>query len=848
MFAIAWWAACDASQYFFDAISIKLLFAQLSYFGIIVAPVGWVSFIFTYSQIRLRIPSWFKKFVFVFCGLFLLVVLTNSYHKLVYTSWSIDEGDFGLSFKYGPMFWAWVLVSYFCLMAGTIRLILTAIRSVTLLRTNMLLIILGALFPWIGNAMYISGLNPIHGFDPTPVGFTLTGIIGMIIIFRKKLFNYVPLAYQYLFINLNDAALVIDYKGEIIESNIKARKLAKRKDLKNQSYWDFCYGVKDIPEPDLLQYLDFEGDEGPEIEIAFNNSEGVFWVLLKGQRIGTSEDEKRGYLLSFRDITLWKKQKNILEKSAGLMGLSGRFAEEMLRRNNWQEVYTEYAPNFRSITRANGCFINPEPAYEKQIEGVMNREAQVWQRIWKNKLHESNVSLPLKDYIELGREAFIILPLEVNNVVIGYWVFFWSIDDKAEALEAHDILKLASNVLSSAIENQITEDQLRSAKEQAEQASRAKSEFLSVMSHEIRTPLNAVIGISHMLRDENTDENLSIKVNTLNNSAENLLVLVNDILDYSKIEAGKLELVEEEFNPTKLAENLIDENQYHAQENEVFLQLSSQLDKNAYYLGDKMRLGQVLNNLLSNALKFTKKGRVEVSINSFTTIKGKERLRFSVKDTGIGIDAEFLPRLFDMFTQATATSTRKFGGTGLGLAICQSLLALMKSKLEVESTLGEGSHFWFDLELENKGIERIESENRPAMKEQSIANMRVLIVEDNVVNVFVCQNFLKKWGVQSDVADNGALGVEKVRESEYDCILMDIQMPVMDGYEATQKIREFNKVVPIIALTASALLEKKEKTRMEGMDDFISKPFRPDELYRVLMKYHNQSHNSLNPL
>jgi len=330
---------------------------------------------------------------------------------------------------------------------------------------------------------------------------------------------------------------------------------------------------------------------------------------------------------------------------------------------------------------------------------------------------------------------------------------------------------------------------------------------------------------------------LDEKVNTLNNSAENLLVLVNDILDYSKIEAGKLELIEQNFNPNSLVKSLVAENQYRAIENEDKLIFNSEIPDGQIYFGDKMRIGQVLNNLISNALKFTHKGTVRVNITRLEQKGNREKIRFSIEDTGIGISSDFLPQLFDMFTQATSTSTRKFGGTGLGLAICQSLLKLMQSKLEVESIINEGSTFSFNLELENKGMTMDETINQPKIQEQSLTNMHVLIVEDNMVNVFVCQNFLKKWGVISDVAENGELGVEKVKANQYDCVLMDIQMPVMDGYEATRKIREFNTDVPIIALTASALLEKKEKTLMVGMNDFVSKPFRPDELFQVLMKY-----------
>lgn len=837
MFAISWWAACDAIQYWFDSQDAKIFLAQLSYVGIIAAPILWVSFIYTYSQIKLNIPSWFRYAVFVFCSIFLLFVFTNSYHHLVYRSWGMEANDFALSYHYGPLFWVWVAVSYFCLLAGTIRLIHTAIRSITLLRANMILIIVGALFPWFGNIAYITGLNPINGFDPTPVGFTITGVIGLIVIFRKKLFNYVPLAYQSLFLNLHDPALVLDWTGEIIESNLKAKALLRRKLLKNQNFLNFCYSLKENPEPELLNYLNFEGNEGPEVEIIIPTRSMPKWVLVKGQRIGQDHDEKRGFILSFKDITLWRKQKLTLERSAGLLGLSGRFAEEMLRRGDWQSVYMEYAPNFRTLCKANGNFISTEPEFEKYFTRVITPESRIWKQTWTNQLHAYSMDKPSVDYFELGTDAFLVLPLDVERNIIGYWVFFWGLNDREIAQEVQDVLKLASNVLSSSIENQINGEKLHQAKEEAEEASRTKSNFLSVMSHEIRTPLNAVTGIAHILKDENKDPDLNEMINTLNNSAENLLILINDILDYNKIEAGKLELTMQRFNPSKLLAAIAEENEYKARENQNNFEFTHDEGSNGFYLGDLTRLGQVLNNLISNAVKFTEKGTISISMMKKKSLGKFDVLRFEVKDSGMGIEDAFLPKLFDKFTQATTASTRKFGGTGLGLAICQSLLALMDTKLEVYSKVNEGSTFWFDLKLERINTKEVMTLETPKDLENGLSGMRVLIVEDNVVNVFVCQNFMKKWGVESEVAENGELGVEMVKNGKYDCILMDIQMPVMDGYEATKRIREFDAKIPIVAITASAMMDKATKTRYQGMNEFVSKPFRPDELFEALVKY-----------
>ncbi len=847
MFAIAWWGACDVIQFLFESERLKAWISQISYVGIVVSPVAWVTFIFSYSHIQLRIPKWIRYFVPGFCGLFLLVVLTNDLHHLVYRRWELLPGAFGLKFYYGPLFWFWVAVSYVCLLAGTIRLILTALRSVTLFRFNIVLVILGALFPWMGNILYITGLNPITGFDPTPVAFTITGAIGLIIIFRQRLFDYVPLAYQNLFVNLNDAALVLDYTGEIVESNFKARELSGHSELKHLHYREWCRLLKDSPEEALLDYTQFEGNDGPELEIQLKKGrEASRWILLKGRRIGQEGDDKRGFLLSFRDITLWKQNQMALEKSATLLGLCGRFADEMLRTPSWKKVYREYGPNFRSVSRASGCFVSCTPENESYFPGMLDREQRIWQKSWERELEENRFELSeIAEYVEFGNDIFVVLPLEVMGEKIADWIFFWSGVRKDEALEAMDVLKLASGILSSAIENEQHQEDLVKAKELAEQANRAKSEFLSVMSHEIRTPLNAVIGISHLMKDENQDPQLLPKINTLHNSAENLLGLVNDILDYSKIEAGKVELIEQEFAPNILVRSLIDPQEYKAKENRNQITFVTDLTDNSYYIGDRLRLGQVLTNLITNANKFTQNGTVEVKLEKVEGVGDEDRLRFSVSDTGIGINPEFIPKLFEMFSQATTSSTRKFGGTGLGLAISQRLLQLMGGGINVESEPEKGSRFWFEISL--KRIDHMEEEQEgmtPENSEQALKDMKVLIVEDNVVNVFVCQNFLKKWKVSNEVAVNGAEGVEMVKQGAFDCVLMDIQMPVMDGYQATTEIRKFNPAIPIIALTASAMLDHIEKRKMAGMNDYLTKPFRPDELFSVLLKHKKQDNRN----
>lgn len=836
MFAISWWALCDAIQYFYSSVPVKVFLAQLSYAGIVISPLAWVTFIFTYSQVKLRIPRWLYWTTPTVCIAFFVAVMTNDLHHMVYNRSVLEEADhFGVTHYYGPLFWFWVAVSYVCLLSGTLRLILTALRSVSLFRTNMVLIILGALFPWIGNILYISGLNPIVGFDPTPVGFTLTGIIGLVIIFRQRLFDFVPLAYHTLFTNLSEAVLVLDWQENILDANTKARRMVRQKTLKNRSFRDFYSLLHQESNPRLKNYFTFQGTEGPELEIVLP---GPTWFQLKGRRLGDDKQEKRGFLLSIQDITLWKKNQEKLEKNGQLLGLCARFAEEMIKQRDWEQVFREYSIRFQSMCVAQGNFIYPNADYREEFSKVISPESRLWQALWDNKLKKAGVaSDQLPPFLEMENDSFAMLPIVRHEEQIGHWVFLWTDKKDLPDTEELDILRLASGILSSALEHQKAQESLILAKEQAESANRAKSDFLSVMSHEIRTPLNAVYAISHMLKEENGDNALGEKIDTLYNSSENLLLLVNDILDYSKIEAGKLELVEQTFSPDQLIGSLIEENNYQAQERKNTLEYVSELTSGQGYIGDRLRLGQVLNNLISNAVKFTTAGNILVSAKVMEQRAGTDLVRISIKDNGGGIDPAFMPYLFDKFSQANTANTRIAGGTGLGLAICKRLLLLMGSELKVDSKLDEGSVFWFDIELKRSVLTSEDAGNHESPDgEGKLRGMHVLLAEDNKVNVFVCKNFLGKWEVTCEVAENGEEAVKMAREGNYDCILMDIQMPVMDGYRATMEIRKFNATIPIIALTASALLDKKEKMLISGMNGFIPKPFRPDEFYQTLLK------------
>jgi len=383
------------------------------------------------------------------------------------------------------------------------------------------------------------------------------------------------------------------------------------------------------------------------------------------------------------------------------------------------------------------------------------------------------------------------------------------------------------------------EEELLQMKEKAELAAKAKSQFLSVMSHELRTPLNAVIGITHLMLQGNPREDQQEDLRTLQFSGESLLHIINDILDFTKLDSGKIELSAIDFNLRELAQSLYQSFSYKAREKGIVFDVEYDEKMPFMVKGDNFRLSQVLNNLISNAIKFTREGSVKLKISLIEERGSAYVTRFSVIDTGIGIAEEKKDKIFEQFTQADSNTTRLYGGTGLGLSISTKLVELMDSAIVVDSEFGKGSDFNFTVLFQpGSASEQVIPVQRAADKSnEPFRNKLILLAEDNTFNANIARRFITGWGASMDVVADGWQAIEFVSRKRYDLILMDVQMPVLDGFACTRKIRKHFKDIPIIAVTASPKNEILQDILACGMNDFVSKPFKPNELRSKILEY-----------
>jgi len=557
------------------------------------------------------------------------------------------------------------------------------------------------------------------------------------------------------------------------------------------------------------------------------NSLNAVGVLIEGQKFSSiSEDlnNLENVLMKYNLYRDYQKEKEIKNSLI-----------------NIKEKYNLSSREYKMFTAHVNMILDLEPEIDKILQQIINVEITEL----SDQINDSIEEYSQQYLVTLKSFLFFFIALNFFSFLIIVYVVIKLSKKSKELVEFNESLEEKVKNRTTQIAKTIEEvkqknNELRIAEEEALQSAIAKQNFLANMSHEIRTPINGIDGMAKLLEDTPIDEEQKEYLSAIRASADNLLIIINDILDITKIEAGKLTIEKIGFNLEDTLNRVIKSINYKAEEKGILLTLDVDENIPKILLGDPTRINQVIINLISNAIKFTSEGSVTLVCSLIRRLRDEVELKFKIVDTGIGIEREKLESVFESFSQEDETTTRKYGGTGLGLAISKELVELFGGQLKVESEKGVGSTFYFEINLPIGNEGDLVRDEKYTLSIESVENKKVLLVEDHEINRLLAISLLKKWNMLVDVAENGEIAIEMMKEKDYDVVLMDMQMPVMGGVEATQIIRKELKLsTPIIALTASAIKGADKECIDAGMDDYISKPFDHSNLFNKILKMIN---------
>ncbi len=653
-----------------------------------------------------------------------------------------------------------------------------------------------------------------------------------------------------------DAIIIVEKKADkILRINKKALSLFNIEDEEKFEY----HPVKELIGRELnksmaILELSVHGRQNIWVNIARENFsiEGEHYGIIR--ILDISDDKKLADELRLKDnllsgvteacssLLLKKDFQSAIKGAIKMLGKATRVDRVYVYENNTDSVSgkTTFSHRYEWINDTDSFRINRTKLQNILYEDFLPR--------WHYELSGGNtIKGNVRDFTDneqailqpRGTQSLIVVPIFIDERFSGFIGFDNCHSEQDWSNIEESILRTAAAAISGAMSKQLKEREIILAMEATESASKAKESFLANVSHEIRTPMNGIIGLTQLIQKSKLDEKQSQYITAIKQSSEHLLVIINDLLDFSKIVAGQMEFENIEFDLSSLLYNINQTYGNRALDKGIFLHSDVGENVPKKLLGDPVRLNQVLVNLVGNSIKFTEQGGVTIQIKCLEEKNNSINLQFSINDTGIGIPEDKRETIFESFKQAEKDTARKYGGTGLGLSIVKKILDAQNGKIRIESEPGKGSSFIFDLSFEIPTSEKIKT--TATVIYHQLTGVNILLAEDNMVNQLLANDLIAEWGAQIDIADNGEIAVNKLRQKKYDLILMDVQMPVVNGLEATEIIRKYSdesiNKIPIIAMTANAIKGDNEKCFAAGMNDYITKPFKPLDLNNKIWQY-----------
>ncbi|MFW6351612.1 MAG: response regulator [Bacteroidota bacterium] len=629
--------------------------------------------------------------------------------------------------------------------------------------------------------------------------------------------------YRSIFENIQDVYFELSLEGDVLEISPSVENMLayKKESILNQPLF--------TNKEDEKQFLRKMNEKGivSDFEIYLRKENGqTIPTSFTCKYLYDQDEQPKKIIGTIRNITERKQAEEVIRHSEERYRILAENSSDMISKHNWDRTYLYVSP---------ACF----KLLGYKTEELIGFSAYQF-------IHPDDVENIRKNHI-------LLLENRTNSFIESYRIrkkdgtYLWFETSNQVIYNQNTNLVQEIVCVSRDITERKDKEELLKAKEVAERANKTKSEFLANMSHEIRNPLNAIIGMSSTLGKTSMDDDQKKYLSSITIASRNLLSILNDILDFSKIEANKIELFYGNFNLSDVLKDAISPFKSQAESKDISLEYSISDNTPLKLYGDDKKIVQILNNLLSNAIKFTNEGYVKVEVDAYNRKNDHAIFTFSVEDTGVGVRQEDIPKMFESFTQLDSSAKKEYQGTGLGLSIVKSLVELMNGKVNFESEFGRGSKVTFEIPAIFSGtatddpMQNIpETFNNSNNKTVTEKKTKILVAEDDAINQLYLSGFLKAQGWMVDSAANGLIALEKFKNNNYDLILMDGQMPKMDGFETTMKIRELEqqekveKPVPIIAITGYAIPGDRDRFINAGMDDYVSKPIDENKLLKII--------------